>query len=166
MLVLKAKQAARIAFGAFRQTDIIRTSLCAGALRGELSFVARTPIDLGKAEAQHSAYQQVLAKLGAKVICLPPEPTLPDSMFVEDPAIVLDEVAVIFPLGTESRRPEAASLAQALARYRKLAHVELPGTVEGGDVLKIDRRLFVGLTHRTNAEGIGRLGAILSPHNY
>ena len=85
---------------------------------------------------------------------------------MEDPAIVLDEVAVIFPLGTESRRPEAASLAQALARYRKLAHVELPGTVEGGDVLKIDRRLFVGLTHRTNAEGIRRLGAILSPHNY
>ena len=73
----------------------------------ELSFIERKPIDLEKARAQHHAYEELLAKLGARVISLPEEPELPDSMFVEDPAIVLDQVAVICPLGTESRRKEA-----------------------------------------------------------
>jgi dimethylargininase len=86
--------------------------------------------------------------------------------FVEDPAIVLDEVAVILPLGTESRRPEAASLEQALAKFRKLEHVQLPGTLEGGDILRIGRKLFVGLTKRSNAEGIRQLTAILAPYRY
>jgi dimethylargininase len=103
----------------------------------ELSFISRQPIDLQIARAQHHAYEQLLEKLGAHVISLPAEPNLPDSMFVEDPAIVLDEVAVIFPLGTESRRPEAATLAQPISRFRKLEYVTLPGTLEGGDILRI-----------------------------
>jgi dimethylargininase len=132
----------------------------------ELTFVARAPIDLAKAQAQHHAYQRVLEKFGAKVISLPAEPALADSMFVEDPAIVLDELAVIFPLGTESRRAEAASLAQALAPFRPLKYVELPGTVEGGDILRIGRQLFVGLSKRTNEEGSRQLQAILRNHDY
>jgi len=132
----------------------------------ELSFIARQPIDLQIARAQHRAYEQLLEKLGARVVSLPAEPDLPDSMFVEDPAIVLDELAVIFPLGTESRRPEAGSLAQALSKFRKLEHVTLPGTLEGGDILPIGSRLFVGLTKRSNAEGIRQLAAILGPHHY
>src|SRR5882724_10204837 len=103
----------------------------------ELTFVARQPVDLAKAQAQHRAYEQLLEKLGARVISLPSEPALPDSMFVEDPAIVLDELAVILPLGAKSRRPEAASLAKALSSFRKLAYVTLSGTLEGGDVLRI-----------------------------
>jgi len=87
-------------------------------------------------------------------------------MFVEDPAILLEELAVILPLGTESRRPEAASLAKELEKYRKLEYVRLPGTLEGGDVLRIGRKLFVGLTMRSNAEGIGQLAAILKPYGY
>ena len=82
----------------------------------ELSFISRQRIDLEKARLQHRAYEQLLEKLGARVISLPAEPDLPDSMFVEDPAIVLDELAVILPLGTETRRREAGSLAQALSR--------------------------------------------------
>jgi dimethylargininase len=132
----------------------------------ELLFVPRQPIDLGKAQAQHRAYEALLGKLGARVISLPAEPGLPDSMFVEDPAIVLDELAVIMPLGTESRRPEAASLAQALAKFRKLQYVTLPGTMEGGDILRIGRKLFAGLSSRTNAEGIRQLDAIVKPHGY
>src|SRR5206468_6869493 len=120
----------------------------------ELSFVQREPIDLKKAEAQHQAYLQILTKHGAKLICLPAEPALPDSMFVEDPAIVLDELAVVFPLGTESRRSEAASLAKAISRFRRIEYVTLSGTVEGGDILRIGKKLFVGLTARTNEEGI------------
>jgi dimethylargininase len=132
----------------------------------ELSFIDRRPIDLAIARAQHHAYENLLGTLGARVISLPAEPDLPDSMFVEDPAIVLDELAVIFPLGTETRRREAASLALALAKYRKLEYISLPGTLEGGDVLRIGRKIFVGLTQRSNAEGIRQLAAILAPHNY
>ena len=132
----------------------------------ELSFIDRRPIDLASAQEQHHAYETLLEKLGARVISLPAEPDLPDSMFVEDPAIVLDELAVILPLGTETRRREAASLAHALARFRKIEYVSLPGTLEGGDVLRISRKLFVGLTKRSNAEGIRQLAAILAPHNY
>src|SRR5206468_5944638 len=132
----------------------------------ELSFIDRKPIDLAVAEEQHHAYEKLLGKLGARVISLPAEPALPDSMFVEDPAIVLDELAVVLPLGTETRRREAQSLAHALARFRKLEYVSIPGTLEGGDVLRIGRKLFVGLTERSNAEGIGQLAAILAPYDY
>jgi dimethylargininase len=132
----------------------------------ELSFIDRKPIDLAIAQEQHHAYEKLLGKLGARVISLPAEPDLPDSMFVEDPAIVLDELGVILPLGTETRRREAPSLAQTLAKFRKLEYVSLPGTLEGGDVLRIGRKLFVGLTRRSNAEGIRQLATILAPHNY
>jgi len=132
----------------------------------ELTFVTRQPIDLAKAEAQHRAYQQLLEKCGARVISLSAEPALPDSMFVEDPAIVLPELAVILPLGTEARRAEAASIARALSKFRKLAYVELPGTVEGGDILRIGQRIFAGLSSRTNAEGIRQLASILAPYGY
>jgi dimethylargininase len=132
----------------------------------ELSFIDRKPIDLAVAQEQHHAYEKLLGELGARVISLPPERDLPDSLFVEDPAIVLDELAVIFPLGTETRRREAPSLADALSRFRKLAYVSLPGTLEGGDVLCIDRKLFVGLTRRSNAEGIHQLAAIVAPYSY
>jgi dimethylargininase len=132
----------------------------------QLSFIDRKPIDLATAQEQHRAYEKVLAKLGARVISLPAEPDLADSMFVEDPAIVLDELAVILPLGTETRRREASSLAEALSKFRRLEYVSLPGTLEGGDVLRIGRKLFVGLTRRSNAEGIRRLAALLAPHNY
>jgi dimethylargininase len=134
--------------------------------RCELSFIDRKPIDLARARRQHQAYEVLLAKLGAKVISLPSEPDLPDSMFVEDPAIVLDEVAVILPLGTESRRAEAPSLAQELSKYRKLAYVQLPGALEGGDILRVGRKLFVGLTKRSNAEGIRQLAEIVKPYGY
>jgi len=132
----------------------------------ELSFIDRDPIDLSKAQQQHHAYENLLEKLGARLISLPAEPDLPDSMFVEDPAIVLDELAVIMPLGTASRRPEADSLAQALSKFRKLEYVTLPGTMEGGDVLRIGKQLFVGLTKRTNTEGISQLAAILGLYEY
>lgn len=135
-------------------------------LNCELSFIQRQPIDLQIAREQHRAYERLLGDLGASVVSLPPEPALPDSMFVEDPAIVLDELAVIFPLGTESRRPEAASLAAALGKYRELRHVSLPGTLEGGDILRIQRQLFVGVSKRSNAEGIRQLTEVLAPYEY
>jgi dimethylargininase len=144
----------------------ITRSVSPAIVRCEISFIEREPIDFARAQEQHHAYELLLERLGARVISLPAEPDLPDSMFVEDPAIVLDELAVILPLGTETRRREAASLAQELSKYRKLESVKLPGTLEGGDVLRIGRKLFVGLTKRSNAEGIRQLDEILKPYDY
>jgi dimethylargininase len=132
----------------------------------ELSFIPRQPIDLERARAQHHAYEESLSRLGAHVISLAAEPQLPDSMFVEDPAIVLDEVAIICPLGTETRRKEAPSLASTLEKFRKLAYVRLPGTLEGGDVLRVERKLFVGVTQRSNPEGIRQFAVIAEHHGY
>jgi dimethylargininase len=132
----------------------------------ELSFIPRQPIDMEKARAQHHAYEKALAKLGARVISLPAEPELPDSMFVEDPAIVLEDVAIICPLGTETRRKEAPSLASALEKFRKLAYVKLPGLLEGGDVLRVGRHLYPGITQRTNPEGIRQLAVIAEHQSY
>src|SRR6202043_915150 len=116
----------------------------------ELTFMARAPIDLAKALEQHRGYEQVLQQFGAKVISLPAEAELADSMFVEDPAMVLDELALIFPLGRESRRAEAVSLAKVLSPFRELKYVQLPGTAEGGDLLRVGRYLFAGRSKRTN----------------
>jgi dimethylargininase len=115
---------------------------------------------------QHRACERLLESLGARVLSLPAEPDLPDSMFVEDPAIVLDELAVILSPGAQSRRPEADLLAHALKPYRALARIELPGTLEGGDVLRLGRKLFVGQTRRSNVEGIRQLAAIVTQHGY
>lgn len=132
----------------------------------ELSFIERKPIEMEKARAQHHAYQGLLEKLGAKVISLQEERDLPDSMFVEDPAIVLDEVAIICSLGTETRRKEAPSLAAALEPFRKLTYVKLPGMLEGGDVLRVGKKIFVGITERSNPEGIRQLAVIAEHHGY
>jgi dimethylargininase len=132
----------------------------------ELSFIPRQTIDLQRARAQHRAYEDALAKLGARVISLDEQTDLPDSMFVEDPAVVLDEFAVICTLGTETRRKEAPTLAAELEKYRKLEYAKLPGLLEGGDVLRIGKKLFVGLTARSNAEGIRQISVIAEKHGY
>jgi len=132
----------------------------------ELAYLPRQAIDLGIAARQHDQYESCLRELGVRVISLPPEPDLPDSVFVEDPAVVVDEVAVLTRMGAESRRREAESLAQAMAPYRPLRWLREPATLEGGDVVRIDRTLYVGASVRTNAEGIRQLSEAVSPFGY
>lgn len=132
----------------------------------ELSFLQRNPIDIDLAATQHHAYQQALAACGCTVRPLPVEPDLPDSVFVEDAAIVLDEVAVITRPGAASRRAETASVATALKEYRELVEIASPGTLDGGDVLRIGRTLYVGASARSNSNGIEQLDALLAPFNY
>jgi dimethylargininase len=134
--------------------------------RCELTFHAKEPIDLAKAIAQHEAYEECLRDLGVRVVSLAAEPDLPDAVFVEDAAIVVDEVAVIPVMGAASRRPETESLARALSVYRPLKFMRAPATLDGGDVMRIGRRLFVGASSRTNAEGIAQLSAALAEFNY
>lgn len=132
----------------------------------ELSFHAREPIDVARAIGQHEAYCACLAELGAHLVSLPAEPGLPDAVFVEDPTVVVDEVAVIANMGAPSRRPEAKSLAAVLANYRPLRFLVEPATLDGGDVLRVGRSLFVGLSKRTNQDGIEQLREILRPFDY
>jgi dimethylargininase len=132
----------------------------------ELTHLAREPIDVVRATVQHHAYENVLASLGYTVRRLPDEPELPDSVFVEDTAVVVDELAVITRPGAESRRPETLSTAQTLRDYRQLAFIEQPATLDGGDVLRIGKRFFVGRSARTNDLGIAQLRMHLAPFGY
>ena len=132
----------------------------------ELSFHARQPIDVARASAQHKAYQDCLVELGARIVSLPAEPELPDAVFVEDPAVVVNEVAIISNLGAPSRRPETRSLANVLLRYRPLKFLAEPATLDGGDVLRIGRSIFVGLSRRTNRSGLAQLSDVLGSYNY
>jgi dimethylargininase len=132
----------------------------------ELSFHARQPIDVARAIAQHKVYQDCLVELGVRIITFPAAPELPDAVFVEDAAVVVDEVAVISIMGAASRRAEANSLVDTLSRYRPIKFLVAPATLDGGDVLCVGRSVFVGLSQRTNMEGIAQLGDILRAYNY
>src|SRR5579872_3255709 len=134
--------------------------------RCELGFLPRQPIDVAKAIEQHRCYEACLRDLGVEVITLPAEPGLPDCMFVEDPAVVVKEVAVMTRMGVESRRREAERLSTMLARFRPLKWLRAPATLEGGDVLRIGSTLFTGLSARTNQAGIDQLADILTPFGY
>ncbi len=137
-----------------------------GIGRCELTHLDRTPIDVGLARAQHRGYEACLAGLGCRVQTLPATPELPDSVFVEDTALVLDEVAAITRPGAASRRAETAPIAEALRPYRRLLTLEAPGTLDGGDVLRVGRRLYVGRSSRSNAAGVAQLCALLAPYGY
>lgn len=134
--------------------------------RCELTHLERTPIDLERARAQHRDYEAALARLGCKVISLPEEPELPDSVFVEDPAIVLDELAIITRPGAESRRPETATIRAALAPHRPLVEIEAPGILDGGDVMRIGKTLWIGVTPRSNPRAIAQMRERLAPLGY
>lgn len=134
--------------------------------RCELSFHQREPIDLDRAIHQHSIYEKLLSEAGLHVISLTTDPGLPDCVFVEDPAIVVDELAVISRTGAVSRRREAASLASALGKYRTLKFLAEPATLDGGDVMRIERTLYVGVSRRTNREAITQLSGLLLPYDY
>ncbi|TPG08246.1 dimethylargininase [Rhodanobacter glycinis] len=132
----------------------------------ELSYVPREAIDVARARTQHRDYQRTLETLGCRLLTLPAEAGLPDSVFVEDVAIVLDEVAVLTRPGASSRRAEVASVAEVLRRYRPVLAIDAPGTLDGGDVLRVGRTLYVGESARSNAEGIAQLRELLAGHGY
>ncbi len=132
----------------------------------ELSFVPRSPIDIDRAVAQHEAYRDALRALGCTVVALPAQAAMPDAVFVEDVAVVFDEIAVMTRPGAESRRGEGATVAEALKSHRALESIRAPGTIDGGDVLRVGRKVFVGQAARSNAEGIGQLRTLLAPFGY
>jgi dimethylargininase len=134
--------------------------------RCELTHIAREPIDVEVASAQHRAYERLLRSLGCSIVLLPEEPEMPDAVFVEDTAIVLRELAIITRPGAVSRRPETSSIAAFLARYRQIVQIEDPGTIDGGDVLLVGRTLFIGQGGRSNSQAIDQVTKLLRPLAY
>jgi dimethylargininase len=132
----------------------------------ELTHLSRVPIDVAIARAQHAEYERALALLGCAIRHVPAAHDLPDSVFVEDTAIVLDEVAIVTRPGAESRRGEIAAVAEMLSDYRPLMFVTAPATVDGGDVLRLGRTLYVGVGARTNQAGAEQLRELGRPYGY
>jgi dimethylargininase len=132
----------------------------------ELTHIERTPISVEIARAQHHEYINALAEIGCQVIELPEEKDLPDSVFVEDIAFILDEVAIITRPGADSRKPETESIIRALSPHRALLHVTAPATVDGGDVLVLGKNIYVGLSTRSNDAAIRQLQELLDVHGY
>ena len=144
----------------------ITRGVSAGIAACELTHVERQAIDLGRARAQHRAYEEALARAGCRVESLPALDDLPDSVFVEDTAVVLEEIAIVTRPGAESRRPETAHMAPVLARHRRVTFIQAPGTLDGGDVLTLGRRIFVGRSGRSDESGIEQLRAVAWPYGH
>jgi dimethylargininase len=132
----------------------------------ELTHVEREPIDLARAIAEHATYEQALRQLGLQVRRLSTAPGLPHSVFVEDTAVVLDDVAIVTRPGAVARRAEVHAVAATLAAHRRVAFVEEPATLDGGDVLLDRERVYVGRSSRTNEAAIAQLAGILHPLGY
>jgi dimethylargininase len=133
---------------------------------GELTYMERSAVDYDAALIQHRAYCDTLEACGVQVRVLPCLDALPDSVFVEDTAVVLDEVAVLLPLGAASRRAESAHMGDVLAEYRPVVEIPDSARIEGGDVLRVGRTLLVGLSTRTSADGIAALTSIGAQYGY
>lgn len=135
----------------------------AGAIR---THVETVPVDVAQARRQHEAYVETLASLGCEIVRLPELPGSPDAVFVEDTVVVLEDVAVACRPGAAARRAEVPSVIEAVARYREVVSIEPPATVDGGDLLALGGRLYVGRSSRTNGEGVCQLAALLEPRGY
>jgi len=132
----------------------------------EITHIERAPIEVNIARAQHDDYVRALAKLGCQVIELPEESNLPDSVFVEDTAFILPEVAVITRPGADSRKPEIESIIPAISPYRPLVHVSEPASVDGGDVLVLGKKIFIGMSSRSNQHAVNQLNKLLDNYGY
>ncbi|MGQ9585705.1 MAG: dimethylarginine dimethylaminohydrolase family protein [Anaerolineae bacterium] len=121
------------------------------------------PIDVDLARAQHEAYTQALRALGLEVWVLEPDERFPDGCFVQDLAVIYGSLAVVCRPGASSRQGEELAIAEALASHKQVVHIEAPGTLEGGDVLRVGQRLFVGLSRRTNRSGMAQLRRWVEP---
>ena len=130
-----------------------------------LTHLNRVPIDAARAAAQHAAYERALEVAGFAILRLPDLPQDPDAVFVEDTALLLGDHAVIVRPGAASRADETQSTAEGLRGHFEL-HRIASGHLDGGDVLRIGQRLYVGVSTRTDHAGIAALALIAGPLGY
>lgn len=132
----------------------------------EITHIDRTPIDLDVARAQHADYVKALSSLGCQVIELTEEADLPDSVFVEDTAFILPEVAVITRPGADSRKPETETIVKALSPHKPLIYVTKPASVDGGDVLILGKNIYIGMSLRSNQHAVDQIQDLLKEYGY
>lgn len=132
----------------------------------ELGFRPRVTVDAARAATQHAEYRAALGELGFEVLALPPLAGHPDAVFVEDVALVLEGVAVLARPACPSRRGEVAALEPELAGRARLARIEPPATLEGGDVLAVEDVLYTGQSGRTDHAGLKQLAHLVLEHGY
>jgi dimethylargininase len=154
------------AMGAMRVPRALTRPVPTSFAHCELTYLPRVPIDVARARKQHVAYEHALTQMGCVVESVAAAMDLPDSVFIEDTAVVFDEIGVIARPGASSRRTETEAVAAALGRYRRLAAICAPATLDGGDVLRVDRDVYVGISGRTNAAGVAQLTELISPYRY
>lgn len=131
---------------------------------GELTHLERVPVDRVKALQQWEEYVDALEEAGWETVQVATAAELPDSVFVEDALLVVDGHAVLTRPGAESRRGEVDGAEEAARALDLIVHrIEAPGTLEGGDVLRVGSTVYVGRGGRTNAEGVAQLRALLRP---
>jgi len=134
---------------------------------GIVTYGERVPADAALAAKQHDAYASALAGAGWELREVPPADEQPDSAFVEDTVVVCGGLAVLARPGAPQRRAEVAGTEEAVrALGLEVARIEEPGTLDGGDVLRVGATLYVGCGGRTNAEGIGQLGELAAPRGF
>ncbi|KHL13426.1 UNVERIFIED_CONTAM: N(G),N(G)-dimethylarginine dimethylaminohydrolase [Mumia flava] len=135
---------------------------------GIVTFIDRQPLDLDLAGRQWRGYVEALERNGWPTLEVPGDDTLPDCVFVEDAVVMFDDLAVVTNPAEPARNPETVG-AEAYVRGLgglEVAHISAPATLDGGDVLKVGRTVYVGLTGTTNAEGIAQLTALLEPRGW
>jgi dimethylargininase len=131
---------------------------------GMTTFIERRPVDVPAAVAEHAGYVALLKRLGCEVIVLPPVPGLPDSVFVEDAAVVVDDLAVLTRPGDERRRPEPALIESTLREVvPRVWALPPPARLDGGDVVVTQDAVYVGRTARTDGAGVAALRDALGP---
>ena len=132
----------------------------------ELTYLARRVIDPEMTASQHEQYNDMLRRCGVQVLTYDDNISLPDSVFVEDAALVLDEIGIMMSMGAETRRSEVQFIESLLVKYRQVKHISLPAQLEGGDILQIGKNLYVGLSSRSNRQGVEILEQIVRPYGY
>jgi dimethylargininase len=150
----------------YARVHALTRAVSAGLAACELTHLDRVPIDVELARRQHAAYEAVLRAAGYVVERLDATPDMPDSVFIEDIGVVFDDVAIITRPGAVSRRSEIPAVADAVSKYRRIEYIEAPATIDGGDVLTVGRRVFVGRSTRTNAEAVVQMRGILDRVGY
>jgi len=123
-------------------------------------------IDVPLAKTQHQHYCNALKKAGVELIHIDADNRLPDCCFVEDTAIIVDDVAIITNPGARSRREEVAAMEKAISKYRTVHRISPPATIDGGDVLKVGKKIFVGLSQRTTQDSIDQVAQMVKSSNY
>lgn len=149
-----------------RKVALVRLP-AANLAEGQVTHIARSVIDAEKADEQWDGYVAALIENGWDTVEVPVAPEAPDSVFVEDTVVVFGHTAVVTSPGHESRRSEIAGVEDTVRELGlRVARIELPGTLDGGDVLKVGSTVYVGRGDRTNAEGIRQLRTIVTPLGY